>query len=313
MFREIPLEHSGHGTRLSVGGTLANGGREMEGVPEYWPGHDAQPYDPDPQSHDVLGADWDGAYPHHEQAGGSGYPAPGEIGNPDEYQQDWFFQEQNGFCVPSSLTEVIAAQSGVPLHSYTLVEQEAARLGLPATGLTLPQAQELLAGFDVPSHIVYGENSQTAIGELSGYLSQGRNVVLAVNASPIWYGSATADNPSGQADHALVVSAINPVTGAVTLSDPGTPDGNEEQVPMSTFLRAWSASDYGMLVTDDPVGGAGQSAAAAAVGHDLSAGGTSAAHTVAHAAEAGFVVLPIAFAGAWGYTALRDHLRKDRD
>lgn len=286
----------------------------------YWDYQDVGHGDPGFPGHDHggegLGAAWDGSYAAYGDDGGNGYQAPAEIGNPDEYQHDWFFQEQNGYCVPSSLTEVISAQSGIPLPDYSLVEQEAAQLGLPATGLTLPQAQELLGGFGVPSHIACAGDPQTAAGELAGFLAQGRNVVLAVNASPIWYGSADSpDNPDGQADHALVVSAIDPVTGTVTLSDPGTPDGNEEQVPLPRFLRAWSASDYGMLVTDDPVGGADHAAVTAAVERGLSGGegaDVAAAHSspVAHAVAAGFVVLPIAFAGAWGYTALRARTRR---
>ena len=224
------------------------------------------------------------------------------------------------------------AQTGTHLDGYGLVEQEAAKLGLPQTDLTLPQAQELLQGFGVSSHIVEGGSPQTAVNDLAGYLEQGRNVVLSVNASPIWYGPAdTSDNPQGQADHALVVSAIDQQTGTVTLSDPGTPDGNEEQVSLSTFLQAWSASDYGMLVTDHPdtgmasqaavTGGTDQPPAAtafpagfgahavfadlehgiAAVGHGLD----TAAHGVAHAAEDGFVVLPIALAAGWVFTEAR--------
>lgn len=187
---------------------------------------------------------------------GTTYGAPAEIGNPAEYAHDWFFQQANGYCVPSSLTQVIEAQTGSHLDGYGLVEQELAKLGLPSTDLTMPQAQEALAGFGISSHIVQGGDPRTAVGELEGYLEQGRNVVLAVNASPVWYGQAdTPDNPDGQADHALVVSAVDPQTGVVTLSDPGTPSGNEEQVPMSTFLQAWSASGYSMLVTNNAESG----------------------------------------------------------
>jgi len=50
------------------------------------------------------------------------------------------------------------------------------------------------------------------------------------------------------------VSAINAQTGEVTLSDPGSPTGNEETVPIDTFMQAWSASDYSMLVTDHAAG-----------------------------------------------------------
>jgi hypothetical protein len=224
-----------------------DGGQGDQGFP--WHDH----------SDEGLSAAWDGSYAAYGDDGGSGYQAPAEVGNPAEYRQDWFFQEQNGYCVPSSLTEVISAQSGIPLPDYSLVEQEAARLGLPATGLTLPQAQELLGGFGVPSHIEYGGDPQTAAGELAGFLSQGRNVMLAVNASPIWYGSADSpDNPDGQADHAAVTAAVE---------------------------RGLS-------------GGEGADVAAA---HSA---------TAAHAVAAGFVVLPIAFAGAWGYTALRARTRR---
>jgi hypothetical protein len=203
------------------------------------------------------------AVPDHElrAAWETGYAAsqvseaPPEIGNPAEYQGDWFYQQHNGYCVPSSVTQVIEVQTGTHLDSYSVVEQEAAKLGLPATDLTLPQAEELLQGFGISSHVVTGGDAQTAVNDLAGYLEQGRSVVLAVNASPIWYGAAdTSDNPDGQADHAVVVSAIDPQTGVVTLSDPGTPAGNEEQVSLSTFLQAWSASDYGMLVTDHAAG-----------------------------------------------------------
>jgi hypothetical protein len=304
--------------------------------------HDGGAWDDQPGWHEGvglehgLGTGWDtgstdfAANPGYSTTAESGVPA--EIGNPAEYQQDWFFQQHNGYCVPSSVTQVVEAQTGTHLDGYGLVEQEAAKLGLPQTDLTLPQAQELLQGFGVSSHIVEGGSPQTAVNDLAGYLEQGRNVVLSVNASPIWYGSAdTSDNPQGQPDHALVVSAIDPQTGTVTLSDPGTPDGNEEQVSLSTFLQAWSASDYGMLVTDHPdtgtasqtavTGGTDQPPAATAspagfgahavfadleygidaVGHGLDA----AAHGVAHAAEDGFVVLPIALAAAWVFTEAR--------
>lgn len=177
-----------------------------------------------------------------------------EIGNPAEYQHDWFFQKYNWYCVPSSITQVIEAQSGQHIHSYALVEKEISQLHLPGTGLDLPQAQEVLAGFNVPSHIVTAGSAETGISDLADYLHEGRSIILAVNASPIWYGSETAHNPDGHADHALVVSAVNTQTREVTLSDPGNPNGNEETVPLSVFLDAWSASDYSMLVTDHTAG-----------------------------------------------------------
>lgn len=145
--------------------------------------------------------------------------------NPNEYDHYWFFQEHNGYCVPSSVTQVIEAQTGIDLHSYSLVEQEAARLGLPTgeQGLILQQAQELLQGFNIPAQIHTCPLGGPAVQQLEQYLAEGDKVILAVNASPIWYGSETAGNPIGEPDHAVVVTAINAQTGMVTLSDPGTP------------------------------------------------------------------------------------------
>jgi hypothetical protein len=59
------------------------------------------------------------------------------------------------------------------------------------------------------------------------------------------------------------------------LSDPGTPDGNEEHVSWTTFQDAWSASQCQMIVTDDAPGGADHSTAANAVS-ELSGGSTPA-------------------------------------
>jgi hypothetical protein len=222
-----------------------------------------------------------------EQSLGSISPA-NQIGNPNEYEHYWFFQEHNGYCVPSSITQVIEAQSGHVMQSYNTVVQEAHNLGIPvgANGMTLPQAQEILNHFDIPSHIETPATPQQAIDQLANYLHEGRSVVLSVNASPIWYGSDTQDNPTGQADHALVVTAINAQTGEVTLSDPGSPTGNEEQVPLNVFMDAWGASHDQMLVSDHAAGT-----------QDSQVWSTTqhVAGTVDNGLEkAGFVILPIA-------------------
>jgi hypothetical protein len=253
--------------------------------------------------------------------------APEEIGNPGEYQHFWFDEGQSGYCVPASVTEVIECQTGMSLHGFSVVEQEASKLGikLGSQGLTLQQAGELLAGVGIPSHIE-ALPPQEALSVLGNYLAQGSNIILSVNASPIWYdGSDTALNPGGSADHALVISAIDPQTQTVTLSDPGSPGGNEEQVPMGTFLQAWSASDYEMLVTDSPAGGADHAAATSAVdnledssgagygiGYDLGHDAGWALHNPA-AVVLGFVLTGTAVAGVGklGQVAL-EQVRKHR-
>jgi hypothetical protein len=181
-----------------------------------------------------------------------------EIGNPNEYEHYWFFQGKDGYCAPSSVTQVIEAQSGHTIGGYNTVVNEAHKLGIPfdpSKGMNLQQAQQLLNAFGVQSHIEQPTSAQQAVDELAQDLQQGKSVILSVNADPIWYGTETSsDNPDGGPDHALVVTAINAQTGEVTLSDPGSPDGNEEQVPYSTFMEAWEASGCEMLVSDHSAG-----------------------------------------------------------
>jgi hypothetical protein len=102
-------------------------------------------------------------------------------------------------------------------------------------------------------------------------------------------GGAAESAASGERDHALVVTAINAQTGEVTLPDPGSPDGNEEQVPLSTFMQAWEASGCEMLVSDHCAGNQDSQ-----VRSDTERIESIATDTVHHGeTEAGFVILPI--------------------
>lgn len=275
------------------------------------PGHGSNPHGTASPGVHTGGIHADGfhATPAHTSLTGGGplgsVSAASEIGNPSEYEHSWFFQEHNGYCVPSSITQVIEAQTGHTIHSYDDVVREAHALGIPVgdTGMTMPQAQVVLTHFGIPSHVETPASQQQAITDLANYLEHGRSVILSVNASPIWYHSDTIDNPSGHADHALVVSAINTQTGVVTLSDPGTQYGNEEQVPLEVFLDAWHASGDQMLVTDHPAGTETPQAWPPAHSITQTAASAGAASVIsAHSAgeRAGFVLLPIAL----GVTAL---------
>jgi hypothetical protein len=247
--------------------------------------HPAEPATPVFMPHDDLSAAvLSQAAGAHGAVGATGaFGLAAEYGDPGQYHNYWFYQGNNETCAPASVTQVIEAQTGINLHGEALVQHELAELHMPSGNLTMEQAQTLLNHFSIPSHLQdYPNNPNAALSQLEQYLHDGRNVVLSVNASPIWYGSETADNdhaaeglPSDEwADHAVVVTAINTQTGMVTLSDTGNPggdpylsghDGNEEQVPISVFLDAWQGSNYEMLVTDHSDGGAPQHAAIEAV------------------------------------------------
>jgi hypothetical protein len=276
--------------------------------PGYEPHEVAEP-GPVPELHDPSA--WEPNLTPYATPGEGLLPStlvPAEIGSPAEYEHYWFYQEHNGYCVPASLTQVIEAQTGLPIHGYSLVEKEASRLGIPATGLNFEQAQDILRTFDIPSHVEYaGSTGAAAIDTLAGYLEHGTNIIVGVNANPIWYGTQDSpQDPHGEPDHALVVSSINPGTGTVTLSDPGIPSGNEEVVPLEVFQDAWSASGYQMLVTDDAPGGADHSAAVSAVediAHPLPSvidHVPSATEDALHRYE--YILLPIALAAGWTRT-----------
>ena len=56
----------------------------------------------------------------------------------------------------------------------------------------------------------------------------------------------------------VVVAGIDTERGVVLLSDPGSPDGNLEEVPIDVFMDAWADSDNSMIVAEGPAPGAGE-------------------------------------------------------
>jgi hypothetical protein len=103
----------------------------------------------------------------------------------------------------------------------------------------------LLQKFDVASQLTTGNTMDALEQDLAG----GRKVIAALNAETIW------DYPAGQgnrteADHAVVVTGVDTRADIVHLNDSGTPNGRDEQIPMSTFTQAWSTGDNLLIVTE---------------------------------------------------------------
>jgi|GEM_PF-5606799 len=258
-------------------------------------GHDSDTH-PAPHTgtsaHHLDTSPYPGSYHDHTQPLAATQAGP-EIGNPGQYEHYWFYQGKDGYCAPSSVTQVIEAQTGHTIHSYTAVVSEAHKLAIPfnGTGMTMPQARELLTAFGITSHLEQPPTPQQGLDQLAQDLAQGKSIILSVNADPLWYGTQTdPGNPDGAPDHALVITAINAQTGEVTLSDPGTPDGNQEQVPLTTFMDAWEASGCQMLVTDHAAGTQDTQ-----IWSDTQHIEGTATRTVQHGeTDAGFVILSIA-------------------
>jgi Peptidase_C39 like family len=111
----------------------------------------------------------------------------------------------------------------------------------------------LLAHYNIQSTTTDDENSSrgaTGIEALEQALSAGKGVIVGVNAETLWN---SPDGQRNEADHAAVVTGIDTKNGIVHLNDSGTPDGRDEQVPLSTFMKAWKTSDYQMTVTQQTV------------------------------------------------------------
>ncbi len=177
---------------------------------------------------------------------------PGLVhGDPSIISDDWFFQRSSGYCVPASLTEVLSQVTGHRFLDESVVAERFAAMGKPVTahGETLSDAVKVLDSFGVASHVASNAN----MSDLEHYLDDGRALIVGVDADEIWHGHDTDANPSGRANHALLITGIDDSRHLVTLSDPGNPDGSDEVVPLDVFKQAWAAGDNQLLVTDQPV------------------------------------------------------------
>jgi cell wall-associated NlpC family hydrolase len=172
-------------------------------------------------------------------------------GDPSVVSDEWFLQRSSGYCVPASLTEVLSQVTGHRFTDESVVVDRFAELGKPVTpqGETLADAEKVLDSFGVESHVQSG----ATLSDLEQYLDDGRAIVVGVNADDIWHGHNTAANPTGRANHALLITRIDEARGLVTLSDPGNPHDNNEVVPLDVFKEAWGAGENQLLVTDQPV------------------------------------------------------------
>lgn len=178
-------------------------------------------------------------------------PADGTYGTPTAWTADWFYQEVDGYCGPSSVAQIVSEYTGLDISDPQQLVDRALELGLfpngdPSQGMTSKSMEILMEDQGVPCHL-----ETSSISDLEEKLSDGYGVVTMVDSGEIWYpGEETVEDNTP--DHALVVAGIDTERGVVILSDPGHPDGNQLEVPIDTFEDAWSDSGNEMLVADVP-------------------------------------------------------------
>ncbi len=177
-------------------------------------------------------------------------PEDGTHGNAAAWTADWFFQEVDGYCGPSSAAQVVSEYTGLDISDPQQFVDRALELGLfvdgdPTNGMTITSLEVLLEDQGVPCHV-----ESSSMDDLAAKLDDGYGVIAMVDSGELW---TPADEivEDDTADHVLVVAGIDTDRGVVTLSDPGNPDGNGLEVPISQFEGAWADSGNTMLVADD--------------------------------------------------------------
>ena len=177
-------------------------------------------------------------------------PQDGVYGSPTQWTTSWFFQELDGYCGPSSAAQLVSEYTGLDITDPQQLMDRALALGLmangdPSQGMTLPNLEVLLEDQGVPCHI---ENS--SLDDLKAKLEDGYGVIAMVDSGEIWTPGEEIGEDD-QPDHFLVVAGIDEARGVVILSDPGSPAGNQLEVPIAQFEGAWQDSGCQMLTADE--------------------------------------------------------------
>lgn len=175
--------------------------------------------------------------------------APPIIGTPDLDATEWDGQQSfPDDCALRCQQFIIEQYTGVKIDENALVlDAEAHGWYDPGSGTPPEDAGKELAVHGIPVQ----EYEHANIYDLAAELAQGHRVIIGVDSSELWN-----DSPTGQADHAVVVSGIDtsdPEHPQVIVSDPGLPGWHaEDHYPLDQFLQAWKASDFFMVATQEP-------------------------------------------------------------
>lgn len=177
-------------------------------------------------------------------------PVDGSHGNAAAWTADWFYQEVDGYCGPSSAAQLVSEYTGLDISDPQQLVDRALDLGLfvggePTNGMTITSLEVLLEDQGVPCHI-----ESSSMDDLAAKLDDGYGVIAMVDSGELW---TPADEivEDDTADHVLVVAGIDADRDVVILSDPGHPEGNGLEVPIAQFENAWADSGNTMLVADD--------------------------------------------------------------
>lgn len=174
----------------------------------------------------------------------------GVAGNQFVWSDDWFYQEVDGYCGPSSVAIILNEFAGAGITNPEYMVAQALELGLmddPTQGMYSRNIAELLSANGVGAEVQY-----SSIDDLAWKLEMGYGVIACIDGGEVWLDNDTdIYSEDNLPDHALVVTQVDFNGGTVTLADPGTPEGNSITVSIEQFEDAWADSDFEMVTTTE--------------------------------------------------------------
>ena len=187
-------------------------------------------------------------------------------GDPKTAAPYWRYQSYDDDCVEMSVADVVGEITGDQPSEHAIVKlaQTTPSPSHPGPiyakpgkrhhgeGTTFADEVTLLDHYDIKSVSTDSDtNEPTGLKALEQDLANGRKVIAAVNAELIWGDPVEDKDSDGNAasNHAVVVTGVDTKKGVVHLNDPGSEDGQDEQVLIDTFVKSWKTSDEQMTVT----------------------------------------------------------------
>jgi hypothetical protein len=184
-----------------------------------------------------------------------------EVGPGHEADIYWGDQGNTQTCALYSVRSILSEVYGQEVDIEEIIRRAEANNCIEfdargeIAGVLPRKVDNIFASFGIPSYNVMGEDG--AWEDLNDALANDQRVVLALDSKEIDAGRNVGDrvNPFDM-DHAVSVTGIDYERGVVIVNDSARGAGLE--IPIETFEKAWSDSDYSMTITalpQDPSGG----------------------------------------------------------
>ena len=184
----------------------------------------------------------------HAATPGGNHPG-GMYGNPAAAAPYWRYQTNDSDCGEMAVADVVGQVTGdEPTETQVTTVAE----NTPSTvhsGPIWAPGKDTYNGHVAALLAHYGIQSTPSHGSmqvLEQDLANGQKPIVGLNAETIW----NQPGDRTQEDHFVVVTGIDTSTGIVHLNDSGIKNGKDEQVPISTFEKAWATSHNFVVTTN---------------------------------------------------------------